>query len=278
MNTGRWKFRVEGTFCSEGRPVSPCEAIIESGDRSDASPFKFRGVGPIAKSDENGRFRSWYVTDGSSEFIMKPDTVSVYIRVAKGAWEPIVVSIDANAASVQSDTEMEIDLGSVEIPAGMKLYAQDACSVPSEGTQMDKMATLAKLLQLASILIGRTAREIATIPFEPKAKNMETVIQALSAVSDLQRAVAKDWPDLAPVHLRPQPEPSPQDRVYSPNNPMPPEIVKVYDIQIAIEILECFAAADINLELTRIASEQLPALREMLETHLPAAEEAYDKG
>jgi len=106
--------------------VSPCEAIIESGDRSEYSPFRFRGVGPVAKADENGRFQSWYVTEGSTAPIAKPETVSVYIRVAKGDWAPVVVSIGAGNVSVLSDTEMKLDLGSVPIASGITPYVQDA--------------------------------------------------------------------------------------------------------------------------------------------------------
>jgi hypothetical protein len=126
MSNGRWKFRVEGTFCRDGRPVSPCEAIVESGDRSDDSPFRFRGVGPVAKADVNGQFRSWYVTEGSAAAIAQPQTVSVYVRVAKGDWVPVVVSISPSCASALSDTEMNLNLGSVVLPAGMTPYVQDA--------------------------------------------------------------------------------------------------------------------------------------------------------
>jgi hypothetical protein len=126
MNATRWKFHVRGTYCRDGRAVSPCEAIIESGDRLHGSPFRFRGVGPVAKADEEGSFRSWYVTDGSSGAIATPPSVSVYVRVGKGDWEPIVVPIAVDRATVLSDSEMQLDLGSVTIPASMTPYAQDA--------------------------------------------------------------------------------------------------------------------------------------------------------
>ncbi len=126
MSEPRWKFYVEGTFSKGGSPVFPCEAIIESGDRDEGSPFKFRGVGPIAKADESGRFRSWYVTEGSTEAVAKPETVSVYVCVGKGSYEPIVVDVDAHSAKPISHNEMRLDLGSVVIPNGMRPYAQDA--------------------------------------------------------------------------------------------------------------------------------------------------------
>ena len=121
-----WKFHVKGTFSKGGRPVFPCEAIIESGDRAEDSPFKFRGVGPIARADESGGFRSWYVTEGSAQPVAKPDTVSVYVRVGKGSYEPIVVHVPATSAEPVSESEMRLDLGSVVIPNGMTPYAKDA--------------------------------------------------------------------------------------------------------------------------------------------------------
>ena len=126
MGEPRWKFHVEGIFSKGGRPVFPCEAIVESGDRTEGSPFKFRGVGPIAKADESGRFRSWYVTEGSTEAVVMPDTVSVYIRVDKGTYEPIVVKLAPPSAKPMSHSEMRLDLGSVVIPNGMNPYDQDA--------------------------------------------------------------------------------------------------------------------------------------------------------
>ena len=124
MTETRWKFLVEGTFVKDGRPESPCEALIESGDRSDGSPFCLLGFGPIAIADANGRFQTWYITEGSHSTIETPKTVSVYVRVAAGDWEPLVISVDQNAASVLSDNEMKLDLGSVTIPSGMTPYTQ----------------------------------------------------------------------------------------------------------------------------------------------------------
>jgi hypothetical protein len=124
MSEGRWKFLVEGTFLKDGSPVSPCEAIIESGDRFDGSPFRLWGAGPIAKADASGRFQSWYLTEGSHSTIEGPQTVSVYVRVAAGDWEPLAISVDQNAAVVLSDNEMKLDLGVVTIPSGMTPYAQ----------------------------------------------------------------------------------------------------------------------------------------------------------
>jgi hypothetical protein len=126
MSAWGWKFHVEGTFAREGQPVFPCEAVIESGDRTDHSPFRLRGVGPVAKADKTGRFRSWYVTEGSNEAVARPRTASVYIRVGMGDWEPLVIAVAPDSATAKSRDEMHLDLGLVEIPEEMKPYVQDA--------------------------------------------------------------------------------------------------------------------------------------------------------
>lgn len=121
-----WKFNVIGTFVQNGEPVSPCSAIIESGDRSESSPFRFRGLGRGASANESGAFESTYFTEGSNTPIARPTTVSVYVRVAKGEWEPIVVNTAPDRAKAISDAEMHLNLGAVELPSGMTPYAQDA--------------------------------------------------------------------------------------------------------------------------------------------------------
>jgi hypothetical protein len=65
------------------------------------------------------------VTEGSTAAIAKPETVFVYIRVTKGEWAPVVVSIGASNVSVLSETEVKLDPGSVAIPSGITPYVQD---------------------------------------------------------------------------------------------------------------------------------------------------------
>jgi hypothetical protein len=123
MSESRWKFQVEGSFCRDRRPLIRCEAIIESGDRDEDSPHRLLGVGPVARADANGRFRSWYLTHGSSEAVASPLIVSVYVRVARGTREPIRISVDPESAEPVSHREMRVNLGLVMIPDGMTPYA-----------------------------------------------------------------------------------------------------------------------------------------------------------
>jgi hypothetical protein len=75
MQTGGWKFHVRGIFLRAGVPAVPCEAIIESGNDVHDSPFRSLGVGPKAEADAEGRFSSWFITQGSGEAIQAPGTV-----------------------------------------------------------------------------------------------------------------------------------------------------------------------------------------------------------
>lgn len=118
MDEWNWKFRVEGTFvqAGTGHPLFPCEAIIESGISGDElSPHALRGVGPIAHAGANGTFRSWYVTKGAEHPATCPSTVSVFIRVARGAWHPYVVPVNSSQCTTLSLAEILLALGDVPI-------------------------------------------------------------------------------------------------------------------------------------------------------------------
>jgi hypothetical protein len=121
-----WKYFVEGSFEQGGRPVTPCHAIVESGVREEGSPFNLDGVGPGAKADAKGNFRTWFVTDGASTPVRNPQCVSVFVRVAPGSWEPVVVKVGESNAVVLSDREMKLSLGRVVLPDGVKTYVPAA--------------------------------------------------------------------------------------------------------------------------------------------------------
>ena len=123
MNT-EWKFHVRGTFVRSGigAPIVACEAIIESGERAEHSPFRSEGVGPGARAQTDGAFSSWFVTQGSNSEIVAPSTVSVFVRVAPGAWKPYVVAVQSELASRISATEMLLHLGQVHIEQSETLY------------------------------------------------------------------------------------------------------------------------------------------------------------
>ncbi|HEY8099966.1 MAG TPA: hypothetical protein VIF82_04380 [Burkholderiaceae bacterium] len=144
---------------------------------------------------------------------------------------------------------------------------------------MDSHEKLAKLLEASSSFLGWAAREIAVIPFEPKKQNLEIAVQAISAISELTRALYKERPDLIPKLLQleiPQ-ECAPQDICYGPDNPMPPELMRVLEIKGAIEMLECFEVFTVNSHLTKIAKEQLPILRNLLKEQVQTASDLLSK-
>jgi hypothetical protein len=126
MQTGGWKFHVRGIFLRAGVPAVPCEAIIESGNDVHDSPFRSLGVGPKAEADAEGRFSSWFITQGSGEAIQAPGTVSVFLRIAKDRWEPLVMSVSPDAVSAVSNCEMRLDLGEVRVASSLEPYVRDA--------------------------------------------------------------------------------------------------------------------------------------------------------
>jgi len=117
MSEWKWKFRVRGSFirAGTGKVISPCEAIVESGVRDEASPFSFAGVGPIARANSLGAFSSWFVTKGNDAPAACPDTVSVFVRVAQGKWQPYVVPVLSSHCTKLTPTELLLELGEVPI-------------------------------------------------------------------------------------------------------------------------------------------------------------------
>jgi hypothetical protein len=120
--SSKWKFHVRGTFvrCGTGEPIGACEAIVESGDRAEHSPFRLEGVGPGARANTDGSFHTWFVTKGADSEVEVPAEVSVFVRIAPGKWRPYVVTAQLKLASRLSATEMQLHLGPV-------LIDQDEC-------------------------------------------------------------------------------------------------------------------------------------------------------
>lgn len=126
MSRQQWKFQVQGTLVRAGTGVviCQCEAIIESGVRDETSPLNLVGVGPIARPDSTGAFRSWFVTSGSDTPISYPATVSVFLRAAPGQWVPYVVSVDTARCHNLSSNEALLEIGQLQLPQRQALYAE----------------------------------------------------------------------------------------------------------------------------------------------------------
>jgi hypothetical protein len=125
MPISEWKFRVKGCFIRlpAGTPITACEAIIESGERRDSSPFRLEGVGPGARAQSDGTFQSFFVTQGSALPIAAPNFVSVFVRVAPGDWKPYAAKVVS--ATPLSNTEILLDLGTIEIAEHELLYVDE---------------------------------------------------------------------------------------------------------------------------------------------------------
>ena len=104
------------------QPISSCEAIVESGVREDASPFRLEGVSPAGGgAAHDGSFRAWFVTLSADSEIFPPDGVSVFVRTGPGTWKPYVVGVDPSGAKRLNVNETSLDLGHVRIDQGEDL-------------------------------------------------------------------------------------------------------------------------------------------------------------
>ena len=101
---------------SGDKPATGREAIIESGIRADDSPFALRGVGAIACAADDGAFESLFATAGADRDISAPETVSVFVQVARGSWEPVKVHVAAAGVTQISAAEILLNLGDVQAP------------------------------------------------------------------------------------------------------------------------------------------------------------------
>jgi hypothetical protein len=117
MLNARWQIHVVGSFVRAltREPISDCEAIIESGIRADASPFKLVGAGPVAHDSLDGTFDSWFVTVGDGGPVSVPKSVSVFVRVAEAEWKEHIQEVGPEDARSLSEKELLISLKPIEI-------------------------------------------------------------------------------------------------------------------------------------------------------------------
>jgi len=121
---GGWTFHVRGSFvrARTGIAISACEAIVESGNRDEASPFRMDWVGRIAYAASDGTFSTTFGTKGATEQIEAPSSISVFVRTGPGVWLPHVVPLAANCAEAISPNEMRLRVGPVQIDESTTLY------------------------------------------------------------------------------------------------------------------------------------------------------------
>ena len=112
-----WKFSVSGVLVRSGSGdvVYPAEAILESGEREEASPYSLDRVGPLARTSTDGAFHGVFYTKGLGYSISCPANVSVFLRVARGVWKPYVVEAKASNCQFITASELVINLGLVVI-------------------------------------------------------------------------------------------------------------------------------------------------------------------
>lgn len=116
-----WKFNVSGKITKNGKAVHHCEAIIETNIRDTGSPFQFKGVGPIAKSNLEGNFSSYFLTYGSNERIRTPQEIVAFVKVRPAKWEPVVVGLSSRSETFVSDNELSLTDLQICLPNSFQL-------------------------------------------------------------------------------------------------------------------------------------------------------------
>ena len=124
MHKKQWKIHVLGCFVRAGThaPVAGCVAIIESGIRTETSPFNLVAVGPVADAETDGSFESWFVSAGGESPVSAPKAISVFVRVGRGEWKPYVQKVEPEDACLLSENELVIRLTPIEIEQDQALY------------------------------------------------------------------------------------------------------------------------------------------------------------
>jgi hypothetical protein len=122
MSEGKWHYYVRGRLvgAGAGEPLPNREVIVESAVRAESaplSPFCHKGVGPIARSNASGEFKTWFVTLGAAAHIERPPSIVVLIRVGLGEWQSVKIETQRGSVQAISDTELLIELGRVPFAA-----------------------------------------------------------------------------------------------------------------------------------------------------------------
>jgi hypothetical protein len=120
-----WKFVVQGMLTRGvgGAPLEAYDVIVESGKREGVHAFS--GKGPIAHPEADRLFRAWYFTVGADRAIEAPETVAVFLRIARGEWKPYVIRVQESSTRVVSRNELHMDLGAVAIDKDQSLYVPE---------------------------------------------------------------------------------------------------------------------------------------------------------
>ena len=118
MDAWQWKFHVTGTFVdAAGRALPGRQAIVESGVRDPGPAFDHRGVGPVARSGEDGQFRTWFVTRGDAGEAEPPVLVSLFLGDGPGRWMPLRLQV-AEPHGRNPEGALPLHLGAVTLPSG----------------------------------------------------------------------------------------------------------------------------------------------------------------
>jgi hypothetical protein len=79
-------------------------------------------VGPVAHSQVDGTFESWFVIVGDGGPVSAPRSVSVFVRVAEAEWKEHIQEVGPADARSLSEKELLMSLKPIEIGQDQPLY------------------------------------------------------------------------------------------------------------------------------------------------------------
>lgn len=113
----KWYFKVNGNLVdvNTGAPIRRISIIAKSGIREGDSPHRSCATGPIAITEANGQFSTWYVTEGADGVPAMPDGMDLFLKRPDGNWGRLAVGVTANSVVAIEESVMTIALGFIAI-------------------------------------------------------------------------------------------------------------------------------------------------------------------
>lgn len=159
----KWYFKVKGYLVgtNTGEPIRRISIIATSSVREGESPHRCRATGPIATTENDGRFSTWYVTDGAEGMPVAPDGIELFLERPDGAWGMLPVRVSTSSVIALEENVMTIALGAVAIdPAEFPAPAPTA----SELAEAIGNPRLASWDRCAADLRSKSKTELLVVP------------------------------------------------------------------------------------------------------------------
>lgn len=159
----KWYFKVNGYLVdtNTGEPIRRISIIATSGVRDGESRHRSCATGPIAITETDGRFSTWYVTEGAEGIPSAPDGMALFLERPDGAWGRLPVGVSASSVVALEENVMTIALGAVAIdPAAFPEPALIASNL-AENTVNPRLTSW---MRCAAELQSKSKTELLLVP------------------------------------------------------------------------------------------------------------------